>query len=332
MNDYKIMGRTYNEFDTTFQIQNMIPDSIRSFFIKAVNNNNYESISNIVTTDIQLPQIPNFIHADSLIVDTQNQLTLYFSVDNIPSIYSLSLYKADNLFSDFVNVSNSTDISSKLILSDPDFDFSIPNVYFLQANDYCENPLIISDTVSSVSLKIENSQFINHLSWRSNSIFESYNIKRIINNTIENIATTVLNSFDDDISGLLEYQFNDKPHSGKYCYFIEAVDENFLSSSNQICVNNDPIYYFPNAFNPNSVIEENKTFKPKIANISDYNIIIYNNFGTKIFESYDPMLGWNGKLPNGSLAPLGSYIYYYSFTDADGKKRVGKNVLILVYN
>jgi len=48
-------------------------------------------------------------------------------------------------------------------------------------------------------------------------------------------------------------------------------------------------------------------FAPTISFKSTYKLIIYSRGGSVVFEGNSE--GWNGRLPNGQLAPEGTYIY-----------------------
>lgn len=69
---------------------------------------------------------------------------------------------------------------------------------------------------------------------------------------------------------------------------------------------------FPNAFSPNRD-GLNDFFVPRLVNMTDYSMRIYNRWGEKIFESSgvsgSEVEGWDGTY-QGTLAPVGVYVYY----------------------
>lgn len=66
---------------------------------------------------------------------------------------------------------------------------------------------------------------------------------------------------------------------------------------------------FPNAFRPNSPVEENRTFSPGIIdNVEEYHLMIYNRWGEFIFESYDQNIGWDGYY-QGRMAKQDVYVW-----------------------
>lgn len=64
---------------------------------------------------------------------------------------------------------------------------------------------------------------------------------------------------------------------------------------------------FPNVFTPNGD-GVNDEFRPAFQSIKNYNIVIYNRWGRKVYESSDLSVGWDGKIGSGEAAPG---VYYY---------------------
>ena len=52
---------------------------------------------------------------------------------------------------------------------------------------------------------------------------------------------------------------------------------------------------FPNAFRPDSPIEENRVFKPAVMDqVEEYHLMIFNRWGELLYESFDRDIGWDG--------------------------------------
>lgn len=88
----------------------------------------------------------------------------------------------------------------------------------------------------------------------------------------------------------------------------------------------------PNAFNPNSSAEENRTFKffsSPADDITDYQMYIYNRWGQLVYENENIEEGWDGK-NNGSLCNPGVYIWlvYYK---GEGGKVTNKGSVTLIW-
>lgn len=73
--------------------------------------------------------------------------------------------------------------------------------------------------------------------------------------------------------------------------------------------------FMPNAFTPNGD-GNNETFLPvgDIHSLEYYSLNIYDRWGSVIFHSSDPQIGWNGKFNNsGTEVPSGAYPYLLNY-------------------
>lgn len=88
----------------------------------------------------------------------------------------------------------------------------------------------------------------------------------------------------------------------------------------------------PNAFRPDSPIDENRTFMPVNtgANPRRFNLKIYDRNGQLAFESNSPDEAWDGKLNNGNRAPMGNYVWIARYTDIQGYEREQKGQVLLI--
>jgi gliding motility-associated-like protein len=77
----------------------------------------------------------------------------------------------------------------------------------------------------------------------------------------------------------------------------------------------------PNAFNPSSAAEENRTFRlfadPE-NRITKYALYIYNRWGQLVFETNDVNEGWDGT-SSGNPCNAGVYVWTVYYENADGK-------------
>jgi gliding motility-associated-like protein len=90
--------------------------------------------------------------------------------------------------------------------------------------------------------------------------------------------------------------------------------------------------YTPNAFRPNSTIEENRTFMPvgTGADISRFSLKIYDRWGQIVFETTTPENPWDGKDKNGNDAPMGNYVWISHYFDIQGFEHNQKGQVMLV--
>ncbi len=90
--------------------------------------------------------------------------------------------------------------------------------------------------------------------------------------------------------------------------------------------------HFPNAFTPNND-GLNDVFKPEgiYLGLKQYEMIVWDRWGGKIFESTDPYSGWNGQHENsGSHLPQGVYPVTVKYTEARGKTKEFQNTITLL--
>jgi gliding motility-associated-like protein len=95
----------------------------------------------------------------------------------------------------------------------------------------------------------------------------------------------------------------------------------------------------PNAFTPSPAGPSggrptaggiNDVFMPKVKGVTAYTMQIFNRWGTLIFESRDPDIGWDGYDRNNKFMPAGVYVYKIVLTQSDGQRitRLGDVTLI----
>ncbi len=90
------------------------------------------------------------------------------------------------------------------------------------------------------------------------------------------------------------------------------------SVSKNISIVEEVTFYLPNAFTPDND-NINDVFKPEFNGISknNYLMLIYDRWGSKIFETTDSEEGWDGTL-NGKYVQPGMYRYIIKFVDVEG--------------
>ncbi len=90
--------------------------------------------------------------------------------------------------------------------------------------------------------------------------------------------------------------------------------------------------FTPNAFRPNSDIEENRTFMPVGlgADVSRFYLKIYDRWGQLVFETQTPENKWDGTTKNGKDAPMGNYVWISNYYDIQGFEHQQKGQVLLV--
>lgn len=83
--------------------------------------------------------------------------------------------------------------------------------------------------------------------------------------------------------------------------------------------------YMANVFTPGSIDGFNDKFRIPMYGFSDFEFVVFNRWGEKVFESNSPYNEWNGKVMNTGLdLPAGTYFYQLQYRDECGKKDLHK--------
>jgi len=92
-----------------------------------------------------------------------------------------------------------------------------------------------------------------------------------------------------------------------------------------ICQLQLPTAFTPNNDGYNDIFRVIRPFPVK-----QFHMAVYNRWGQKIFESSDIYKGWNGTFNQTSL-PTGTYVWFISLTDEEGKQQNAKGSVMLIY-
>ena len=90
----------------------------------------------------------------------------------------------------------------------------------------------------------------------------------------------------------------------------------------------DVRFYAPSAFTPNQD-GRNDVFRGYGEDIADYNMRIFNRWGSLIFESNDIDFAWDGTV-NGMPVPNGMYVYEFTITDLNDQSQEYAGIFTLV--
>ena len=74
----------------------------------------------------------------------------------------------------------------------------------------------------------------------------------------------------------------------------------------------------PNIFTPNGD-GKNDFLSIEIGKVTEFSVVILNQANKVIFTSNDPNFSWDGQSLQGELSPAGTYVYYISAKDLNGK-------------
>lgn len=85
----------------------------------------------------------------------------------------------------------------------------------------------------------------------------------------------------------------------------------------------------PNAFTPNNDGMNDKFGVKYPQFLKAFHIIIYNRWGSKVFETTNPYIKWDGTV-NGNAQNIGSYVWVINFTDNNNKQQTAHGMVTLL--
>ncbi len=315
---------------------------IRSFKI----NDTITSTSNIKAITITETSLkpPDFAHLIKASVINNEFIRLNLYADSTISEPSYVIQKAENQPSDFNPVDTINSYKANILYKDTDAGFlNSKNYYYYEVLDSCKRSVKKSDTVSSIYLKAEPiSNKENKLTWnepRGLSAEVGYYVikrKKQKDSDFEVIEPAIppgQTSYNDYFAKYGEEKFFEP-----LIYKVKAIGTfNYFHKpqltiySNYAKVERELETFIPNAFNPESNIEENRVFKPIIRNVipKKYRMTIYNNWGNIVFQTNDHKEPWDGNI-NGNKAPPGVYRYSVAFRTKYGQEHREKGTVKLI--
>jgi gliding motility-associated-like protein len=127
-------------------------------------------------------------------------------------------------------------------------------------------------------------------------------------------------------------------NGSEQCYYAIAIpagvkNVSIKSISNKVCIKQEDKLFIPDAFNPLSKIDANKTFRPIVAyiNTSTYKFTIFNRLSEPIFQTSDINKAWDGTV-KGEMVAEGTYIYDVKYKNSDGKSIEKRGTFYVVFN
>jgi hypothetical protein len=318
---------------TSTTISDLIPGANYCIKIQAVDATGIlSSTSNDVCFNADVENIPDFLYLrrSTVLDDGTAFSTCYFDTTGDSYFYkivrkSFPQNVIDTLLNSPIpigsNYLNYTDLNA--LTSSTSYTY-----YYLLLNK-CNEPSLISNPGRTIYLEgAAGEGFFNRLKWNNyidwDAGVEKYLVFRSLNggNTYDFLAdngldTTFTDNVIDEVDTLMQF-----------CYYVEAVENagnqfgfRDSSTSNKICVTQEPTIYIPNTFRPAS-FGKNASFKPlglyeKLATNLEFRI--FNRWGEQLFFTIDALEAWDGKYLS-RIVQSGIYTYRISFSLPGGSK------------
>ncbi len=238
-----------------------------------------------------------------------DSLTTVRGCDSVLEL-SLVVYPAD------------TNLQSNAICKGSNFDFygtpiSAPGTYYhtLVSSHGCDSVIIADLSVDSLlnfSAGKDTTIFAGSsvLLYASGGVTYQWSPATYLNNpAISNPVSTPLNNIS---------------------YVVTITDASGCSEKDTVTIIVDESdLWIPNVFDPNNPDPLNQTFHASGKGIKDFELVIYNRWGEKVFESNDINQGWDGTF-KGEKLPKGVFAYYVKATLYNEQEIVRKGNVSLI--
>lgn len=327
-----ILLQSNNPSSLSYTFTNFTQGDTLEFYIKAKDGNKgFTSSSNKITifTRSRKYSTRNYISYATVIDSTTTEIKLLCDGASDTKKYSLYRKEKDEAYIKITDlVYNGTSID--IVYADNNtLNYTTNYQYRFISSDKCGVNLDTSNVAKTMFLSITSDKNGNNILFNRytfwNAGIDRFNIYRGFDFGT-GFTWNILSTINKNDSIYTDTNFPDDVGLAGTCYYIEAKEgfgnqyaEQSTSKSNTVCLVEDAIIHFPNAFAPNKV---NTLFLPKGVNI-DYkrtNMLIYARNGQLIKRIEDIRTGWDGTNLNGDMCLEGVYLYICELFGLNEKK------------
>lgn len=324
--------QTNNPSNLSYTFTNFIQGDTLEYYIQArEGNKGFTSSSNkiTITTRGRKYSKRNYISYASVLDSTSVEIKLLCDTASDTKKYTLYRKKQDE---GYIKLTDLIYDGSSLYITYIDNNtqnFLTNYQYRFISSDKCGVNLDTSNVAKTIFLSVESDKNGNNIKFNRYNIWNAgvdiYNIYRGFDFGT-GFTWNITNTLNNTDSLYSDANFPDDVGLAGTCYYIEAQEaigniygEQSTSKSNTVCLVEDAVIHFPNAFAPEKV---NALFLPKGVNI-DYkrtSMLIYARNGQFIKKIDDIRKGWDGTNQNGDMCLDGVYLYICELFGLNEKK------------
>jgi hypothetical protein len=334
--NWMLSGTVTNATTTSITLT---PGVLYDVVVQAVSEEGYDSFSNRIVANFELPGAPEIHYLSTASVEDDQVMVKYFSSFE-PGQGTIVLQRFNAVQNDFEDLEQRVVMNPTEIFFDDEHSVDKGSeTYRVLAIDSCGNPTFHTNFGKTMFLTVvpDHAALLTKLHWNAYEEFEApivnYRIYRAMDGFLDPTPIAVVphhtRSYVDSLSEFIQT-------SGEFCYFVQAVEGNNrfgfqeVSSSNFACAVLEPLVYIPNTIIINGV---NELFLPVVGyyQVFSYELTVMNRWGQPVFRTNNPEEGWNGTNESGQLVTEGTYVYILRINngqETEITKRGHVNVLI----
>ncbi len=317
--------------------QNLTNGRTYFYYVEAVRNDGVTATSNSAVITASGYAGPLSLKATSSYVDTDNNISVYFKIENGGEVIEYQLYRSISLDSTFTSIASIPNTGQVQVVYKDTAVNATDSIYYykLASIDPCGNISKMSNITCNILLKVESISKTEHiLEWTDYKEWEegidSYKPHSYFDGVPAELGTTGSGThrFRNDIANYVKSCHDQQIYlTNTFCYYVEAYEntqeyaQQSISRSNIACAYETPLVWVPTAFNITSTNEENRIFKPVVSFVKEhpYEFRIYDRWGQMVFKTTNINEGWSGKDAK-RYYHTDSYVYYIKYADYEGKE------------
>jgi gliding motility-associated-like protein len=319
-----------------FTISDFSADSQYCIVVKAVFDDGTFSTSNTSCLSTKMQKPPEWINADYATINSENNVTLSFTVEPSSEIRHFSLERKTGPSGTFQEIAQPVSNNGIVLFTDSKADIRTVNYYRLSAINSCNIPATVSNISSTIVLSLEQKGDDIILSWNSYKmwlgIVSSY---RLFVNTGKGFVEKASVTNGDTVFILSYKEIMYEVSGNEICYYINASETSNphgftgQSLSTRVCTEPTELITVPNVFTPDNDLI-NDFFRPVLSFTPvDYHLIISDRKGIIMFETRDFMTEWDGTR-SGAPQPQDVYLWFLKVTTPGGKS-ISKTGTVTIY-
>ena len=264
------------------------------------------------------PPAPSYIKF-ATVYENNHTAKIEFTASKTFDIAFYDIFRKPNGTNGWVKIARTSDT----IYYDSTVDASHASYcYRIQSGDSCSNYSVPSNEACLIWLKGKSYNLSNHLNFTPytfwNKGVDHYEVYRTDDSNMTNLILTTTAPPIEYLDSLVGSN-----NVENFCYVVKGIENlggyDAVTFSNQLCLHQQPLVYFPNTFTPNDD-DLNETFGPTGLYYKKYDMEIIDRWGGVIFTNSEAKPRWDAKFGNGAIVPMGVYIYRVKIYSYDGKE------------
>lgn len=320
-----------------YTISDFTTDSQYCLVVKALLEDGSVSNSNKSCLSTKMQRPPGWINADQASINSDNNVSLSFTVDPLSEIHIFRLERKTGQSGTFQEIAQPASGTGTVLFTDNKADTKNVNCYRLTAINSCNISSTVSNTSSNIVLSLKNEGDDLILSWNSYrkwlGMVSSY---RLFVNTGKGFQERAALSSVDTVFILGYKEIMYEVSGSEVCFYINASETSNphgitgQSISTRICTEPTELITVPNVFTPDNDLI-NDLFRPVLSFTPlDYHLIISDRKGIVLFETRDSRAEWDGT-HKGNPSREDVFLWFLKVTTPSGKS-ISKTGTVTVYH